>query len=375
MQLSLRERILHVYKGKIPDVVPFMLDLSHWFYHKTGAPWDLSSSYQEPEKALVDYHKRMGVGFYMPNLAAFFSVEHTGGVNLEINKEFQAGKCEIVWRYNTPIGSIERRRIWNSNTYSWSVSRWGVESANDIRVLEYALTSRRYVPQWDNYKAWANYVGDIGVVYIPAGYSAVGQLLHYWMGIERFVYAAHDYPNTMREVVERINANNLECIDMLCSSPAEVIIMGDNFSSDVQPPHFFEEWSRDYYLEAISRLHSAGKFVAMHVDGRLKGALAMIRATGADCADAVTPAPMGDLTPDECRSEAGPELILSGGVSPELWLPNTNIEDFRYAVMRWLNLRKQSPRLIANAGDQVPPGAEESRIALMRDLVEKYGKY
>jgi len=27
------------------------------------------------------------------------------------------------------------------------------------------------------------------------------------------------------------------------------------------------------------------------------------------------------------------------------------------------------------AGDQVPPGAPEYRIEMMRDLVEKYGKY
>ncbi|MDI6829576.1 MAG: hypothetical protein QME62_13950, partial [Armatimonadota bacterium] len=106
-----------------------------------------------------------------------------------------------------------------------------------------------------------------------------------------------------------------------------------------------------------------------------KGALAMVRSTGADCADAVTPTPMGDLSPEECRLEAGPELILSGGVSPELWLPSVDIENFKSAVIRWLDLGKHSPRLIANAGDQVPPGAEESRIAIMRDLIEKYGRY
>ena len=36
-----RERILAVYRGETPDVVPFMLDLSHWFYHKHQMPVDL----------------------------------------------------------------------------------------------------------------------------------------------------------------------------------------------------------------------------------------------------------------------------------------------------------------------------------------------
>jgi hypothetical protein len=48
---------------------------------------------------------------------------------------------------------------------------------------------------------------------------------------------------------------------------------------------------------------------------------------------------------------------------------------FKKAVLDWLELKKVSPRLIANAGDQVPPGADEDRIKIMRDLVEKHGKY
>ena len=59
--MTMRERILAVYKGETPDVVPYMLDLSHYFYHKHHKPWDLSKSYDEPEYDLIDYHKKMGV--------------------------------------------------------------------------------------------------------------------------------------------------------------------------------------------------------------------------------------------------------------------------------------------------------------------------
>ncbi len=62
--------------------------------------------------------------------------------------------------------------------------------------------------------------------------------MHYWMGVEGTIFAAADWPGTMREVVDEINANNLDLIDLLASSPAEIICMGDNFSGDVQPPGF-----------------------------------------------------------------------------------------------------------------------------------------
>jgi hypothetical protein len=56
--MNLRERILSVYRGETPDVVPFMLDLSHWFYERTRRPWDLSASYEKPERDLVEEHGR-----------------------------------------------------------------------------------------------------------------------------------------------------------------------------------------------------------------------------------------------------------------------------------------------------------------------------
>ncbi|MCE5186869.1 MAG: hypothetical protein LLF76_12165 [Planctomycetaceae bacterium] len=203
----------------------------------------------------------------------------------------------------------------------------------------------------------------------------MGQMLNYWMGIEQTMYAVMDYPTTLKDIITRINQNNLKLIDVLAESPAQIICLGDNFSSDIQPLGFYKQWSKWFYDEAICRLHKMGKYVAVHIDGRLSGAIEMIRDSGADCADAVTPKPMGDLTAQQCRDAAGKNFILSGGISPDLWLPDASIEDFKEAVLKWLALKKQSSRLIANAGDQVPPCAEEKRIELMRDLIDKHGQY
>lgn len=375
MAMTQRERILAVYRGETPDVVPYMLDLSHWFYHKNRMPWDLSVSYEKPESELIAYHKQVGAGFYLPNLGAFYRVTYGPHVQAEVTKVDHDGVPEIIWRLHTPLGSIERRRMWEETSYSWAITRWGVQSEQDLRVLGYALASRTYEPLWDRYQAWVDEVGDMGVVYLSAGYSAMGHLLNYWLGVSGVAYATADWPATLHEVVDQINDNNLKLIDLLATSPAEIIIMGDNFSGDIQPPRFFNRWSRAYYVEAIRRLHAAGKYVAVHIDGRLRGAIGMIRDAGADCGDAITPAPMGDLTPEACRAEAGPDFILSGGVPPDLWLPTAPREAFEKAVLDWLALKRFGPRLIANAGDQVPPHADEARIEIMRDLVEKWGRY
>lgn len=40
MSMSVRDRILAVFRGETPDVVPFMVDLEHWFCHRTDKPFD-----------------------------------------------------------------------------------------------------------------------------------------------------------------------------------------------------------------------------------------------------------------------------------------------------------------------------------------------
>jgi len=373
--MTLRERILAVYRGQRPDVVPFMLDVSHWFYQSRGLPWDIHLSNLEPERELIDYHKEHGVGFYLPPLPAFFSTIYPTDVKVITEKRTKNGVPEIHWRLETPLGTIQRVRRWEPRTYAWGIRQWGIRNERDLRVFQYAMSGRRFVPHWDRFREWDEYVGDCGVVYLPLGYSAVGHLLHYWMGVEGFIYATVDYPDPLEETIQAVNANTLDLVDLACTSPAEIVMLGDNFSSDVQPPSFFERWSRPFYEEAIARIHRAGKFVAVHIDGKLRGALAMFRDLGADCADAVTPVPLGDLTPAECREEAGPDFILSGGVSPDLWVPEVPLRDFEASVLDWLSQKEVTYRFIANAGDQVPPGAEERRIALMRDLVEEHGRY
>ena len=69
-------------------------------------------------------------------------------------------------------------------------------------------------PSWDRYQAWVDYAGDIGVVYMPAGYSDMGHLLSLWMGIEPTVCATADWPDLVHEIVETVNGNNLDLIDL-----------------------------------------------------------------------------------------------------------------------------------------------------------------
>ncbi len=319
-----RERMLAVYRGETPDRVPFFLDLSHWFIQKHKLPFDLSASVTEPDWPLIEYHRNVGAGLYIGNLLSCYDMVYSEDVANSVVKETTAQGIEIVWRIETPIGAIERRRRWEEQSYSWGISAWGVRSEQDLRVLEYAMTRARAIPAFDSYERWSDAVGGIGVVYMPLAYSAMGYLLNLWMGVENTIHATVDMPDVLTEVVDSINESLLKTVDLLCEGPGDVIFMGDNFSSDIQSPRFFRRWSAPFYREAFKRIRAVGKYSAVHVDGRLRGLLREFSEIGADCIDAVTPSLPGDLTPVECRQESGPNLILSGGVPPSVWLETSS---------------------------------------------------
>ena len=104
-------------------------------------------------------------------------------------------------------------------------------------------------PAFDRYDQWSAALGNLGLLYMPVGYSAMGQLLNYWMGIEKTMFAAADMPKVLEEVTEAIRTRLFDCVDLLCTGPADVILLGDNLGSDVQSPRFFRKWSATFYRE------------------------------------------------------------------------------------------------------------------------------
>ena len=110
-----RERILAVYRGVIPDRVPFFLDLSHWFNERHKIPFDLSTPATQPDGALIDCHRKIGAGFYLANLASSYDIVFPHEVASSAVKENSARGTEIVWRI--------RRRWGRSNVGASGKSR------------------------------------------------------------------------------------------------------------------------------------------------------------------------------------------------------------------------------------------------------------
>ena len=79
-----------------------------YYYHRFQKEWDLCYGYHEPERDMIDFNKAMGAAFYMPNQAVFFETHYNDDVKSTAERRVIDGIPEISWRFDTPLGSIER---------------------------------------------------------------------------------------------------------------------------------------------------------------------------------------------------------------------------------------------------------------------------
>lgn len=364
-----RERLIKVLKGEIPDRVPWFADLGHWFRSESGTQWNLFTI-SNCTKEIVDLHREVKAGWYV-EVGSLHDECYDGNVK----RERDLNVDHAIERYITPIGEIFMERKWNPVSFSWDITKRMIENVKDLEILLYATENRSYIPRYDNWKVIEETGGDVGLGFPSLAYTGLGSLVSYYMGVQNTIYALYDYPELMQKYINTYNRKHLELVDLYCKSPAPHMIFTDNLSGDVQSPDIFMQYSFDHYRAIAEHFHAAGKTVSAHIDGLLNGIIGSLSKAGIDVADACTPKPTGDLTPWEIRKQAGENMILMGGISPVMWLPETSEKDFISHVKEWLSLKKVNSRLVQSAGDQVPPGTELKRIKLVYDIVEEFGYY
>ena len=364
-----KERAAAVFEGEVPDRVPLLLDLSHWYKKNYRVPFDLSG-YKTVEMDLVRLHKEVEAVCYV-EMGSFYDLVPRGGIILKAETVDGVFRTEIT----TPAGSLHEERVFNPASYSYTIRRHLLQSVEDFRIIEVLMDSLECVPRWERYKAWADALGEFGFPYCQLPYSGLGYLISRNYGVEKTVYSVFDNPDEVGSLVNSVNSRNLEILDAIIDGPFQVLIISDNFDSNVQTPDLFNTYSRQYYTEVAGRLHKKGKYLAVHVDGEMRGALTLMRECGVDCIDAATPHPMFSLTPAEARAEAGDDMILSGGIPATVFGCQGTDAEFVESVRRWLETKTVSPRLILAAGDQVPTDAPIERIRMLPELIDRFGRY
>ena len=361
-----RQRVLTLLRGGRPDAVPWFGDLDYWATALIGrgekpAGFKTSADY-------LDWHRDLKVGFYLQGYFPFKTIFPDVPI-----REWKEGP-DRVREIDTPRGRLRERWRWLADSFTEAPLEHWVKSAADLPAYAWLYRNLGYEPDYAFAEARLKQVGRQGLVlaYLPK--SPLMQMVALDAGIETVVTALQDDEPAFLDALEAVGESQARAAALAVGSPAEVLMIPENLSSEVVGVRLYERFMRAYHEHWTGRIAAAGKFSCVHLDGTLKGLLRQVASAGFSFIEAMTPAPAGDLPVEEWSSFMGDSpTVMWGGLPGVYFTPLVPDDEFEAHVRRVLEVMRREPRYVLGVADQVPPDGLESRVRRVAALVEEFG--
>jgi len=359
-----RERLLTVLKRGKPDRIPWFADLSY-IYSSLEERGLLEKKYKGDE-GYLNFHMDLGAGicFYAPFL---WRTEYAKGIRYTENRDGDTKTS--VWE--TPRGKIFSREHYSGTSFCWAYTKHFVETIEDLRIMLYIHENAEHFENYDAFekidRLWNGYGIACGCT--PISSAPIQKLFSRWAGIENTMAIYVDNTLEFEEILERLAQSENEIFRIICASPAQYVEFPENLSSEVTGKNFFLQYNSPYYVKRNKELHAAGKLTGIHIDGTLSSCLPLLGDCGFDAAEAVTPAPVGDVRLEDLRKTAG-DIIIWGGLPGALFSPLYGEDIFESHLARTIDIAKEDGLFVIGVADQVPPDGLLSRVKKVREFLD-----
>jgi len=363
-----RQRVLAILRGEQPDQVPWFADLDYYagaLEHRGLRPAGFRTSAE-----YIDWHRELRAGFYLQGYMPFREIRRrcTGQVRKAGNRTHRS--------IQTPAGELTETWLWSDESYSLAPVERLIKSAADLAAYRCLYEDVSYEPDYALAEERSRLVEDIGVVLCYTPRTPFMRMVAIDAGIENVVDLYMEAPEELEETLRVMEQALDQAVAMVLESPAEIVMIPENLSSEVVGPAFFEMFMREIQTKWVRWIHQAGKYSCMHMDGTLKGLLRQEASVGYSFIEALTPWPVGDLPVEEWKDYLGGQGCLGwGGIPGSYFSPGTSGEQFQEFVASVLEVMRSEPRYVLGVADQVPPDGLEERIRLVADLVDRHGRY
>jgi hypothetical protein len=363
-----RERVLTLLAGGRPDRVPWFGDLDYWATSLICR--GLKPAGFKASDAYIDWHRDLRVGFYLQGDFPFKTLIENCRVT-----EWREGAARRRRRIETPRGALTETWTWLPESFSEAPTEYLVKSPADLAAYACLFENTRFEPDYVFSEKRARQVGETGIVlcYLPK--SPFMQMVTLDAGIAAVAEIHADAPSELEATLAAVRLAHDRAAQIALESPAEVLMIPENLSSEVVGPRFYERYMRDYQETWVRRIAAAGKYSCIHLDGTLKGLLRQVCAAGFTFVDAMTPAPVGDLEVERWAEWCGEtQTIFWGGLPGVYFTDKVSEAEFERHVRAVLRVMTTSPRYVLGVADQVPPDCLESRVRRVAELADEFGR-
>jgi hypothetical protein len=392
-RMTIRERVDAILAGRRPDRLPFLDRLEIWHRCRTRSG-TLPAEYAG--RSLAEIHAAVGMGqqkFVVPYGLRLRGVEVTSSFNGELfyreaDPVFESfpGMWDVVapdragvtvTRLATPVGTLGVRHEVLPETVAMGAEPYLREHligdlGAEYRTVEYILERAEFVPQFEKLVAEESRLGEAGYVVPLVHRIPFQQVLLEYLGEVRLFYALHDDAGPVQRLLHLLDQQMREILRGLTGLPVRYVEFPDNLHGAMTNPRLFAAYCLPDLQRYTDALHGQGKKAGSHTDGDVGPLLTLLRESGLDVCESISPFPLTGSTVEEIwRAWRGGPIIWGGIPSPILEEERADETSFRQFVSDLLQLVGAGP-IILGVGDLVMGNNSIDRVRYVAEQVEAH---
>ncbi len=359
-KLSFRDMNLAIFRGEDPGGVLWQPRLEYW-YDVNKKRGTLPEHLKEASLLNVYDYCHASVRYFTNPLRWRYK-------NVQVTEQWEDVKrLRRTWK--TPVGTLTEVMHYDEWGLSVYNTEYKLKKPEDFKVLEFMLRDEEWYWDQEAYEQDLQRVGERGSPQFFFRRSPIQGLFIEHMGFEKTIYMMYDHPALIQHYVEAASEADNAMYEVLCQSPVQILNFGENIDATMDPPSIWSEHLVPYYRQRVEQLHTAGKFVHIHVDGTMKPLLPYLGDCPWDGIEAATPLPQGDVTLEEIKEALGDRVLLDG-IPAVYFLPSFSTETLIEGVKQVVELFY--PRLVLGISDEIPPDGDIERVRLVGNTVSGF---
>lgn len=198
-----------------------------------------------------------------------------------------------------------------------------VKDLDDYAALQAYHEGLDYVSEAEAVAEAVQQVGADGVVVVSAGASPLYGLVSHFAGLERTIYDLFDDPERVEAAMAAMERSNLRLIRALCDTPADIIRITEDLDTSLVSPALFAQYALPSLKAYAALCHAHGKLMVIHMCGRIRAFLPLLRESGADGIHCLCPPETGDTPIAYAHEVLGDKVAILARVDPPLLLDGT----------------------------------------------------
>jgi hypothetical protein len=277
-----------------------------------------------------------------------------------------------VSRVRTPVGEIATvyRDIWeDGRCVNHRIEDFPVKTVRDLRVVTDIVNRQRFRANPEDFNRAAKAVGHRAEPTVFLSSSGFTELIKNWCGLLDTFYLLHDHPDEVEAYLEACDRRDDRLIDAALKLPCRIFNLGDHATNEFTPPPILKKYLLPRWQRLADRLHSEGRFVHSHWDGNSRLMLPFLRQMRLDGVEALTPAPMGDMSLEQIKEAVGDTIVVLDLLPAIDFLPNYPLKELLEFTRRVIDMF--APRLILGISDEISQTGQIEKVEAISKLVDK----